>query len=45
MDGGAAWVWDDTRKQHYLAQFGRNLPELNLANPDVIKEFEVKRTN
>ncbi|XP_053317230.1 neutral and basic amino acid transport protein rBAT [Spea bombifrons] len=38
--GNSAWEYDDTRKQCYFHQFKKEQPDLNLYNPDVIKEIE-----
>ncbi|KAM8947824.1 amino acid transporter heavy chain SLC3A1 [Pelodytes ibericus] len=38
--GNSSWNYDDTRKQCYFHQFRKEQPDLNLLNPDVIKEIE-----
>jgi len=36
----SAWVWHDTRKQFYYAQFAGNLPDLNFRNEKVHEEMK-----
>jgi len=38
--GESAWTKDDTRNQYYLHQFLKEQPDLNLRNPEVLKEME-----
>ncbi|XP_012223459.1 alpha-glucosidase [Linepithema humile] len=37
--GGSAWEWNEQRGQYYLHQFNKSQPDLNYANPEVVKEF------
>jgi len=39
-DDASAWTWHKTRKQFYLAQFIKNLPDLNFRNKNVHKEIK-----
>ena len=38
--GGPAWTLDDRTGQYYLHQFSSFQPDLNYANPEVVKAFE-----
>lgn len=38
--GGSAWTKDPVRNEYYLHQFWPDQPDLNLRNPDVLKELE-----
>lgn len=35
-----AWVWNDTRKQFYLAEFMKEQPSLDWSNPEVREEIK-----
>jgi glycosidase len=35
--GGPAWEWDEQRGQYYYHMFVKEQPDLNWANPDVVK--------
>jgi alpha-glucosidase len=37
--GGQAWSWEPRRQQYYLHNFLASQPNLNHANPDVVKAF------
>lgn len=37
--GESAWEWNEQRGQYYLHQFNKSQPDLNYANPAVVKEF------
>ncbi|HBM17119.1 MAG TPA: alpha-amylase [Lentisphaeria bacterium] len=37
--GGSAWEWDRETQQYYLHQFVKEQPDLNYANPKVLKEI------
>jgi len=39
-DNASSWVWHDTRKQFYYAQFIKNLPDLNFRNEKVHEEMK-----
>jgi alpha-glucosidase len=38
--GDSAWVWHNTRKQFYFAQFVDNLPDLNYRNEKIHEEMK-----
>jgi len=38
--GDSAWVWHNTRKQFYFAQFVNNLPDLNFRNEKIHEEMK-----
>ena len=38
--GGRAWTKDGTRNEWYLHQFYKEQPDLNLRNPEVVKELK-----
>ncbi|XP_026806084.1 maltase 1-like [Rhopalosiphum maidis] len=38
--GNSAWVWHNTRKQFYFAQFINNLPDLNYRNERIHEEMK-----
>lgn len=40
--GHRAWTWDDVRGQWYYHTYTPSQPDLNLRNPAVQKELEVK---
>lgn len=40
VDKKSAWVWHETRKQFYYAQFVKNLPDLNFRNEKVHEEMK-----
>jgi neutral and basic amino acid transporter 1 len=40
VDGEPAWVWNNERKQFYLATFGKHKPDLNLRNEKVKEELK-----
>lgn len=37
---GSSWIWHDTRKQFYYAQFIHNLPDLNYRSKNVHEEMK-----
>jgi alpha-glucosidase len=37
--GGSAWEWDEGRGSHYLHQFYKEQPDLNLRNTNVRREM------
>lgn len=39
--GGSAWEYDYERGECYLHTFFKEEPDLNLRNPEVLKEMEV----
>ncbi|KAL4131502.1 hypothetical protein QTP88_008804 [Uroleucon formosanum] len=40
-DDASAWIWHNTRKQFYFAQFVENLPDLNFRNEKVHEEMKI----
>lgn len=40
VDGESAWIYNDQRKQYYLATFGKTKPDLNLRNENVRQELK-----
>ncbi len=38
--GKSAWIFDEVRRQYYLAEFAPSQPDLNWENPKVRKEIE-----
>ena len=40
--GEPAWTWDPLRKQYYYHAYSVDEPDLNLTNPDVIAELDVR---
>ncbi|KAL0869375.1 hypothetical protein ABMA27_007618 [Loxostege sticticalis] len=36
----SAWEWNEDRKEFYLHQFGKEQPDLNFHNPQVVAEFD-----
>jgi alpha-glucosidase len=40
VEDASVWTWHETRKQFYLAQFIKNLPDLNFRNKKVHEEMK-----